>query len=151
VNDNLNNIKISKYQILQLVLIFTVLFAAAACGNGGGITSVAREYEALSYDIESLDCTPNPVATGQNSVSFNYTLKNDVNELKIKIYAADGGFVTNIENLPIKKSATPYSNITWNLTDFRGASVSNGQYIYKLIYKKGENEYYKQAKLSVQR
>jgi len=53
--------------------------------------------------------------------------------------------------LPVKKSAAPYSGIRWDLTDFRGAVVANGQYMYKLIYKKGENEYYKQGKIAIQR
>lgn len=139
-----------KLQILQLITLCLALFVTVACREGG-ITNTAREYEALSADIEAVECAPTPVTGPNQAISFNYTLKNDVNSVMIKIYSAEGAIIKNLEDLPIKKSAAPYAGIKWDLTDFRGAAVANGQYIYKLIYKKGENEYYKQGKLAVQK
>jgi len=139
-----------KLQFLQLVTLCLALFVIVACREGG-ITNSAREYEALSADIESVECAPVPVSGPNRAVDFNYTLKNDVNSVMIKIYDTAGNIIKNIEDLPIKKSAAPYSGIKWDLTDFRGSVVANGQYIYKLIYKKGENEYYKQGKIAIQR
>mgnify|MGYP006910136951 FL=1 len=63
------------------------LFVIVACREGG-ITGTAREYEALSSDIEAVECAPVPASGPNQAISFNYTLKNDVNNVKIKIYDA---------------------------------------------------------------
>lgn len=139
-----------KLQTLQLITLCLALFVIVACREGG-VTSAAREYEALSADIESVEYAPTPAAGPNQSINFNYTLKNDVNAVTIKIYDVEGALIKNLEDLPIKKSAAPHAGIKWDLTDFRGAAVKNGQYVFKLIYKKGENEYYKQGKLTVLR
>jgi len=139
-----------RLQLLQIITLCMALFVIVACREGG-ITGTAREYEALSSDIEAVECAPVPASGPNQAISFNYTLKNDVNNVKIKIYDAEGAIIKNIEDLPIKKNSAPYGAIKWDLNDFRGSPVANGQYIYKLIYKKGENEYYKQGKLTVQR
>ncbi len=139
-----------KLQILQVMTLCMALLVIVACREGG-ITNSAREYEAQSADIELVECSPVPVTSADSALNFNYTLKNDVNGVKIKIYDSAGNFIKNIEELPVKKNAVPYSGIKWALTDFRGVYVANGQYIYKLIYKKGENEYYKQGKIAVQK
>ncbi|HNY13815.1 MAG TPA: FlgD immunoglobulin-like domain containing protein, partial [Candidatus Wallbacteria bacterium] len=115
------------------------------------ITDLSREPEALISDVESVQFTPNPVNTGTTFTSLTYTLKNDVNYVSVKIYSTEGALIKNIEGLPNKKSATAYDQAKWDLTDWRGVSVANGQYSFKFIYKKGETEYVKSGKISIQK
>lgn len=134
-------------QLIQLFIICVALFAIVACREGG-ITDLSREPEALASDVENVQFTPNPVTA---SATLTYTLKNDVNFVSVKIYSAEGALIKNIEGLPNKKSATAYDQAKWDLTDWRGVAVANGQYSFKFIYKKGETEYVKSGKISVQK
>lgn len=137
-------------QLIQLFVICAALFAIVACREGG-ITDLSREPEALAADVENVLFTPNPVNAGTASTALTYTLKNDVNFVSVKIYSVDGGLIKNIEGLPNKKSAAAYDQAKWDLTDWRGVSVANGQYSFKFIYKKGETEYVKSGKISIEK
>lgn len=137
-------------QFAQLFVLCISLLVIVACREGGVITT-AREYEALDADVEGVAAVPDPVAAGQNSVTVRYTLKNDVNHVTVKIYDTAGALIKNIEGLPIAKSPAAYEAAVWNLADWRGVPVSSGQYIYRFIYKKGENEYYRNGKIAVTR
>ena len=139
-------------QIMQVFILCVSLIVIVACRDGGGVTSTNREYTILTEDVENVFCFPNPVVNEINQPVVSYTLKNDVNAVTVKIYNTAGALIKNIENLPIKKSAAAYNTqAKWDLTDFSGQKASNGNYIAKFIYKKGENEYAHNINLSVAR
>jgi len=137
-------------QFAQLFVLCISLLVIVACGEGG-IINTAREYEALASDVEGIAAFPDPVTSAQTSVTIRYTLKNDVNSVGVKIYDIAGAIIKNLEGLPVAKSAIPYEAARWDLTDWRGVSVASGQYMYRFIYKKGENEYSQSGKIAVQR
>lgn len=135
-----------KFKIYYLIsLTISLILLISACKDEN-ITLTMRGYEATTNDIELF--VPKIL---NDEIKFFYLLKTDVNEIYAKVYDLNGAFIKNIGNLPNTKNNEKMYEIKSNLLDFRGNLIGNGTYVLQVIYKKWENEYFKNEKFTIKR
>ena len=113
-------------------------------GTGNGIELVKLEtvtsvqHSPSSMDFQLHQNYPNPF-NPSTTISFN--LKKSA-QVKLSIYDALGRLVTVLLDARISEG---YHNIEWNSTNYSGAPVASGVYIYRITVK-AENELFSQSK-----
>ncbi|MGM0609062.1 MAG: T9SS type A sorting domain-containing protein, partial [Candidatus Muiribacteriota bacterium] len=93
-----------------------------------------------AVEVESLNVYPNPVS---NIAQFNFKLDSLAENVGLRIYSMGNRLVyrDSISN-------TDEGNFVWTLNDKRGRTVSNGTYIYELIFE-GNEKRVSRGKISV--
>ena len=118
-------------------------------GTGDGIelvkidknTTSIESPSSLNTDFKLNQNYPNPF-NPTTTISFNL---NKNAEVKLTVYDALGRLVKVLEN---GRLATGYYDYKWNGTNYQGASVGSGIYIYKITIK-AENKLHSESKKMV--
>ncbi|HPY96104.1 MAG TPA: C25 family cysteine peptidase [Candidatus Cloacimonadota bacterium] len=109
------------------------------------------------FDLIKIANYPNPVQSktidpiNTNRTRFTYTLTDDADDVKIKIYTVSGRLVKVFNNLPISVGYHEYPRTIygWDCSDDKGYPLANGVYFYKVIAKKGNKEIVKNGKMAI--
>ena len=116
-------------------------------GNGIELVKISKTVtsiespSSLSTDFKLNQNYPNPF-NPTTTISFNL---DESAEVKLTVYDALGKLVKVLEN---GKLVNGYYNYEWNSTNYLGASVVSGVYIYKITVK-AENKFYSESKKMV--
>jgi len=102
----------------------------------GNITSV--QYATSSVDFKLNQNYPNPF-NPSTTISFNL---NTSAQVKLSIYDALGRLVSVLIDAQLSDG---HHDIEWNSTNYSGASVATGVYIYKITVK-AENKLFSQSR-----
>lgn len=112
-----------------------------------------------TFDLIKIANYPNPVKSktndpyNANRTRFTYSLTDDADNVKIKIYTVSGRLVKTFRELPSSVGYHEYPRTVygWDCTDDTGMELANGVYFYKVIAKKGNKEITKTGKLAILR
>jgi len=113
-------------------------------GTGNGIelvklgNSTSVQHSPVVMDFQLNQNYPNPFNPA-TTISFNL---NKSAQVKLSIYDALGRSVTVLVDAQLSEG---FHSINWNSTDYSGASVTSGVYIYKITVKSG-SELFSQSK-----
>jgi hypothetical protein len=111
------------------------------------------------FDLIKIANYPNPVKSktndpyNANRTRFTYSLTDDADDVKIKIYTVSGRLVRTFKDLPtsVGYHEFPRTVYGWDCTDDMGMELANGVYFYKVIAKKGNKEITKTGKMAILR
>ncbi|NIR49848.1 T9SS type A sorting domain-containing protein [candidate division KSB1 bacterium] len=78
---------------------------------------------------------PNPF---QSQTEFTYILTQGADDVRIKIYTISGRLIQEIEFLP---SQVGFNHYLWDGRDQAGDVLANGVYLYKLIARRGQEQF----------
>ncbi|MBC8526941.1 MAG: hypothetical protein H8D22_08835 [Candidatus Cloacimonetes bacterium] len=154
---NLNSVPV-KYQIDVDVGTYTIIISANDA-NGNYNESTVNFSVQKEFNIIHIGNYPNPVSlntidpVNEGRTRFTYTLTNDADEVKIKIFTVSGRLVNIISDLPttVGYHEYPHAIKGWMCVDFDNRKLANGVYFYKIIATKGKKSIEKIEKLAIVR
>ncbi len=111
------------------------------------------------FSLTKIANYPNPVKSktidpvNANRTRFTYTLTDDADHVKIKIYTVSGRLVKTFDDLPKSVGYHEYPRTVygWDCRDNDNYPLANGVYFYKVIAKRGNKEIIKTAKMAILR
>ncbi|MCB5250827.1 MAG: C25 family cysteine peptidase [Candidatus Cloacimonadales bacterium] len=130
-----------------------------SCTDVNGLNEVSQFTFKVNdrFDLTRVANYPNPVQSKTidpvniNRTRFTYTLTDDADDVKIKIYTVSGRLVKVFKDLPVSVGYHEYPRTVygWDCSDDRGHPLANGVYFYKVIAKKGNKQIVKNGKLAI--
>ncbi|MBP7563161.1 MAG: hypothetical protein KA886_05165, partial [Candidatus Cloacimonetes bacterium] len=132
---------------------------SVSCTDVNGLNEVRQFSFKVNdeFDLIKVANYPNPVRSktidpvNANRTRFTYSLTDDADEVKIKVFTVSGRLVKTFRNLPtaVGYHEYPRTVYAWDCTDDTGVALANGVYFYKVIAKKGSKEIIKNGKLAI--
>lgn len=147
-----------KYKLSLLKGNYTI---SVSCTDVNGINRIKTfDFKVNDrFDLIKVANYPNPVQSktidpiNANRTRFTYSLTDDADMVKIKIYTVSGRLVKTFDHLPSSVGYHEYPRTVygWDCSDDSGVLLANGVYFYKVIAKKGNKEIIKTGKMAVLR
>lgn len=136
-----------------------IITAACTDVNGNYNTKQVSFKVNDQFDLTKVANYPNPVKSktidpiNSNRTRFTYTLTDDADNVKIKVYTVSGRLVNTFDNLPTSVGYHEYPRTVygWDCRDKDGYLLANGIYFFKVIAKKGNKEIVKTCKMAILR
>lgn len=157
VPDHLNQVPM-KYKLSLIKGNYTI---SVSCTDVNGINRIKSfDFKVNDrFDLIKVANYPNPVQSktidpiNANRTRFTYSLTDDADMVKIKVYTVSGRLVKTFEHLPASVGYHEYPRTVygWDCSDDQGVLLANGVYFYKVIAKKGNKEIIKTGKMAVLR
>lgn len=133
-------IPVSEHTGDQITLTLTV---PDKCSNSGEYSQIFQIRE--GFTIRENIPYPNPTRTDE--ITIRYVLTRDADSVVIKVFDLNGDYVTEIDGA----TASTYNDVLWDLTDYAGADVPNGSYLYRIDAARQGQAVSRTGKLSVLR
>jgi len=154
---NLNLVPV-KYQIDVDKGSYTIIISVSDA-NGNYQECVVNFSVQKEFNIIHIGNYPNPVRAvtsdpnNEGRTRFTYTLTDDADDIKIKIFTVSGRLVNTLSDLATTVGYHEYPRAMkgWDCTDFDGRKLANGVYFWKIIAKKGKKVIKKIEKLAILR
>lgn len=154
---NLNLVPV-KYQIDVDKGSYTIIISVSDA-NGNYQECVVNFSVQKEFNIIHIGNYPNPVRSvtsdpnNEGRTRFTYTLIDDADDIKIKIFTVSGRVVNTLSDLPTTVGYHEYPRAMkgWDCIDYDGRKLANGVYFWKIIAKKGGKVIEKIEKLAILR